>query len=417
MKKLLLCTLLLASCHRQPDSSHLLSLQLVDRNGQTETISQTLRVKQYEKQDFTKPQPYEKILRVYTKNSEGKNPSILTTYHKNGGLFQHLEALDGRAYGHFWEYYESGSIRIKAHVIEGTAELHPLAQSSWVFDGPCEVFYPSGAKQADFSYNKGKKEGIAHYYYPDGQPQKILHFIQDEACGELKEFYPSGALYQQLFFDKGVQDQEAFLYAETNQLLQKEIWDHDLLQEGQYFDATGALISEINHGKGIKSVLEKGVLKTTLEYCEGKPEGLIKVFDGKGFLESSYQLSKGEKEGEEIIYYPGKTQPKVTLSWHQDQISGIVKTYYESGALQSQKTYSMNKKNGPSTVFYEEGSLMMVENYHQDKLSEGQYYKKNDSYPMSTIEGGSGTATFFDEWGNIKQEILYEKGKVVTLDY
>jgi antitoxin component YwqK of YwqJK toxin-antitoxin module len=416
MKKYFILALILASCSQKTTKSHLISLQMIDRNGQTETISQTARIELLEKQDFSKPQPYEKILRVYSKNSDGKNPSIITTYHKNGQLFQALEALDGRAFGAYKEYYETGQLHIEACVIEGTADLTNLAQSSWVFDGPCSIFYPSGACLAEFQYALGKRSGPSCYYYENGDRQKSLYFLDDLAEGEVCEYYSNRHLKAKYQFLKGEQIGESIGYHENGQIFFQESWVDNFIEHAQYFKPNGEKVSSIDQGNGIKSVYENQKLISQISFKNGVPEGLIKEFNQKGSLSSYYHIQNGQKHGEETLFYEDSNTTKMRLEWNEDTISGLVKTFYKDGSLESQKSYSQNKKNGPSTIYYPSGDLMMLETYSQDKLVEGKYYKKGEKIPASYVEDGQGTALFFDEWGAIKQEISYEKGKAVLPD-
>lgn len=417
MKKITLCLVLLMSgCAHKQKPSHLLSLQLVDRNGQTETISQIERVKLYEKQNFDKPQSYEKILRVYSKNSHGKNPSLITTYHKNGQLFQKLEALDGRAFGLYQEYFENGFIRIKAQVIEGTADITDLAQSTWVFDGPCQVYYPTGDLEANFTYDKGKKTGLATYYHKNGHEKKRLFFIDDQADGTITEFSETGHLSLTYEFKNGIQTGPSYKYYHDGQIAFEETWLNDALIEGKYFNKQKQLVSNIDQGKGFKTLFDEQTPLTQLEYNKGKIEGKIIEYAPSGKIQAYYHMIDDQKQGEEGIYFEDSTQLKMLLDWHDDQITGIVKTFYKSGVLESQKSYSHNKKNGPLSCYYPDGSLMLLETYSQDRLLEGKYFKKGDREAFSCVEDGTGCTTLFDEWGGIYKQVYYEKGKVVLND-
>ena len=69
-----------------------------------------------------------------------------------------------------------------------------------------------------------------------------------------------------------------------------------------------------------------------------------------------------------------------------------------------------NKKNGLCTVWYKDSSIMLVEEYENNRLVKGTYYKKNDSLPVSTVNNGSGTVTLYDSDGNFLKSIKYLKG-------
>ena len=56
---------------------------------------------------------------------------------------------------------------------------------------------------------------------------------------------------------------------------------------------------------------------------------------------------------------------------------------------------------------------MLMEEYDQDKLILGSYYKKGDKLPVSKVENGKGTATLFSSEGAFLKKVSYEKGQPV----
>src|SRR5580693_7742726 len=110
----LLLTLLLSSCCKrcQDKSDVMVSMQTIDRNGFTETISNRERLSSYHTTDFMQPQPYQKVLRVYGRNTAGQSSSKITSYHDNGQLWQYLEVVDGRSHGKYSEWYSNGKQKI-----------------------------------------------------------------------------------------------------------------------------------------------------------------------------------------------------------------------------------------------------------------------------------------------------------------
>ena len=142
----MLILILLTGCgNRQgEEENRLSSIQIVDRNGFKETISAPERLRYYEHTDFFAPQPYEKVMRVYTRNTQGKTPSKMTTYHSNGELWQYLEVVNGRARGYYREWHENGVLRLELTVIEGLGDLSEEAQLSWIFDGPSRAWDSEG---------------------------------------------------------------------------------------------------------------------------------------------------------------------------------------------------------------------------------------------------------------------------------
>ena len=72
---------------------------------------------------------------------------------------------------------------------------------------------------------------------------------------------------------------------------------------------------------------------------------------------------------------------------------------------------SNNKKNGHSTAWYRDGSLMMIEEYEQDKLVRGEYYGRGEKFPVSMVVDGKGIVTRFDADGTFIQRVTYKLGK------
>ncbi len=63
---LLLCLLCGCGSRNSSDKSDaVVSMQIIDRNGFTETISNKERISSFETTDFLTPQPYQKVLRVF----------------------------------------------------------------------------------------------------------------------------------------------------------------------------------------------------------------------------------------------------------------------------------------------------------------------------------------------------------------
>ena len=413
-----LSLLLLAGCtSKGSERESIVSMQVVDRNGFSETISNQDRLGIYQNVDFLTAQPYEKVLRVFKKDKEGKSPSKLTSYHDNGGIWQYLEAVDGRAHGRFLEWHPNGKLKIEGRIIEGKADLSELAQQNWLFDGKCSVWDEDGNLEAEFEYSKGHLEGTARYYYPDGTIQKIIPYVHDNIDGALEIFSSNGQVLETIHFKNGVHDGTAT--GQWNNTLSKyqEHYRDGLLIYGIYFDSEGTSIAEIENGYGMKAIFEGDALAQLIQYENGAIDGKIKCFTPDGLLDTVYTVKNGQKTGEEWHYYPSSTEdmpsPKLMVTWNNDRIEGMVKTWYENGVLESQREMNGNKKHGLSFAYYLSGDLMLMEEYENDLLVDGSYYKKGDAEPVSKIEKGDGIATVYTKEGNFQSKITYERGKPV----
>lgn len=408
----------LTSCASRYQPDQIVSIQMMDRNGFSETISSKDRLNIYQSVDFLTAQPYQKVLRVYGKDQEGKSRSKLTNYHPNGSVWKYLEALDGRANGKYLEWHENGKLKIEAFVIEGLADLNEAAQKSWIFDGKSFVWDEKGNKIAAFTYEKGILEGEAKYFHPNGQLHRVIPYEKGEIHGVTFSYDSEGNPLEELAYKQGKKEgpSKGFWTRDLSQY--QEQWRENLLINAIYFDNEGIPIAEIENGHGTKAIFLEDRLHTLIQFQEGEPMGEVKIFSKNGRLYNSYYIKDGKKHGEEWEYYPGEKEddprPKLMITWYEDVIQGMTKTWYDNGLLESQKEMSGNQKHGLSFAYYRNGDLMLMEEYDNDKLIRGSYYKIGERQPVSTIVDGKGIATLFNEEGHFIRKIPYESCKPVV---
>jgi antitoxin component YwqK of YwqJK toxin-antitoxin module len=375
------------------ESESLVMIQIQDRNGVSETISAPERLEPYGRVNFLSSQPYRQVLRVY--RFDGQTRSILTTYHPNGTLWQFLEAKEMRAFGIFRQWFACGTKEMEATVLGGTADLTPSAQKTWLFDGMARVWDEGGQCIAEIQYDKGVLSGLSRYYYSTGHLKQEISFLQGEKHGTCMGYRSGGVICWKEEYDKG------------------------LLRKAAYYDASQQLIANVEEGEGLRALFDGERVAEVQEIHEGKVEGLIRRLDAEGGLSSQFTLKNGKKQGEEWIYFKRKEtateplQPKLLLTWDEDMLHGKVRSWYPTGQVQSEREMIRNKRSGPLLAWYRNGSIMLVEEYENDQLENGLYYRKNRKDPISSIVNGTGMATLYDEDGVLRHKVQYVKGKII----
>ena len=407
MRKSLLLFALLTGCASR--STDLVSIQILDRNGFSETISAKDRLKNYERSDFQSPQPYQKVVRIFGKPTLGKTSSIITTYHANGQPWQYLEIENGRAHGQLVEWHPSGEKKLQATVIAGNPDISEAAQMTWLFDGNSHVYNEQGHLIATILYNKGLLEGTSRYFYPQGSLAKEIPYEKDEIHGTLRVMNEEGSCMETIGYFHGEKQGAAAAYWIPSQLKYRELYDSGRLMQAEYFNPQGELIATLENGEGRQAIFENGKLSSLLEYHNGVVDGAVQRFNPQEQLTTVFNIKEGLKNGEEWEYYPNQ-QPKLYLQWNNDVIEGVVKTWYENGSLESQREMHDNKKHGLSFAWFNEGDLMFMEEYENDQLIQGSYFKKGGKEPVSKIEKGKGVATLHDQHGRFVKKIPYDKG-------
>jgi antitoxin component YwqK of YwqJK toxin-antitoxin module len=405
---------IVASCTPgyQLEEEQLISINLIDREGLSETISNKERLKRYENVDFLCSQPYQKVLRVYGRTAKGCINAYVTSYHPNGQLQQYLEISNGRAFGTFQEWYANGELKVETNVIGGEADITMGAKKTWLFDGKCRAWNEQGCLEAEFFYQRGVQEGVSLYYHPNGQIWKSVPFVNNKIQGTYNIYLEDGFLLLTSEYDEGFQNGLSVRYWGPDQIATTEEYCKGLLTQGKYYDLTGALIAEVNDGHGFRAVFSKTGIAELQEFRYGALEGEVRSLDFKGRIARVYHIKEGLKQGEEIEYYNrqdklGQQIPKISINWFDNKIQGSVKTWYENGIQESQREMSNNMKNGLATGWYRDGNLMIIEEYDRDKLVRGEYYKKGEKIPLSILSDGKGVATLYDGDGNFLRKVNY----------
>lgn len=414
--------LFFTSCYRyhvnNNEAPTLTSINIIDRNGLTETVNHVERLEKYSQVDFLQPQPFQKVLRIYSRNAMGNIPSCITSYHPNGYPWKYLEVINSRACGQFKEWYPNGLLKVTANVIEGTADVVSGTEKTWIFDGCCQAWKEDGSLEATIYYAKGNLEGISLYYHPNGSLWKLIPYVQNSVHGNVEIFQSDGTILQTANYCNGLREGKSIRYWNADQLAADEDYSEGLLYCGSYYNPSGECIAKIENGKGIKATFGKNAVLGLQDYYNGKMEGEVKQLDKYERVSCLYHVKNGCKHGEEIYYYDAprfqeQLIPKLSIMWFEGNIQGLVKTWYENGNLESQREISANKKNGHSTAWYHDGSLMLIEEYEQDQLMRGEYYSKGEKFPISTIEEGKGTATIFNPDGTMIRKIEYKNRKPI----
>lgn len=423
MKNKLICSLvailLLTQCSyygERNDHTKLTSVTIIDNNGFTETITAQDRLSQYKGVDFSKAQAYQRVLRVFGRDETGNVKALLTSYHPNGELKQYLEAKNNTAFGTYREWYENGQLKLEAHILNGTADLTPIAEKTWIFEGKSTVWDSKGNINAIISYNKGVLDGDSLYFHSNNNLWKRVPFSRGLVCGIHETFLEDGSILQTTPYVNGKRHGVSKRYWPCGTLAFEECYDDHLLVSGNYWSADGKPVQTIAEGSGKRVLFSASGIAELQEYRHGRPEGEVNVFDASGVLVQLYHVKNDLRHGEEVEFYEKKlgahtVKPKLSLMWHEGKIQGVVKTWYETGTLESQREMSHNKKNGLSTAWYRDGSVMMIEDYEQDHLVRGEYFKRGEKMPSTQVWEGNGLATLFDSEGNFLRKITYLNGK------
>lgn len=402
--------------HAKTKDQTLASINIIDRNGLTETISSKERLKGFETTDFLSSQPYQKVLRVFAKDKTGKSLSIITSYYQTGGLKQYLEVINGRATGAYIEWHPNGRKKLQATVLGGSPDIDEKSQVGWSFDGKSYSWNEDGALIADIPYDRGSLDGLARYYHANGALSETIPYHKNEMNGTVEVFDSGGHLLEKTTYVKDLKEGESLGFWPSSQSAWKEVWNKNRLLDGVYFDKSAKEICHVHNGTGQRVLFSEQGISEIQEYKQGEPEGEVILYDDESRIIRRLRVKNNQKHGEEVYYWPkpgSQLIPKLSIEWYQGRMQGLVKTFYEDGSQESQREMSNNYKQGVLMAWYRDGQLMLIEEYEKDRLRRGDYLKKGNTMPVSKIIDGNGTATFYDADGTFVRRVAYKDGKPV----
>ncbi len=404
--------LITACAPRGGNSDKLVSVNIIDQNGFSESISDAHRLTKYASVDYLKPQTYQKVLRVYRTDKSGNNKAVITSYHPNGQIRQYLEAENSRARGIYREWHNNGSPKIEGAVVGGIGDLTDEAQQTWLFDGTNRAWNENKQLEAEITYAKGLLHGKATHYHSSGAVWKEMNYQSGEADGTVMVYLPNGTLLQKTDYHHGVPHGKSLRYWSNSQIASDETYDDGLLNHATYWSKTSEQVASIEAGNGQRALFGKDYLQELHTYRNGIAEGEVTVFEAKDQIARRYAVLEGSKHGEEVFYYPSGKR-KLSIHWVRGNINGEVNSWYPSGTQESRREMSQNQREGISSAWYGDGSLMLIEEYSSDHLVRGEYHRKGASEIASKVTNGHGEAFLFDENGIFLQKILYQDGQPV----
>lgn len=413
---LVLLTSACQSFKKEAEKPKLTSINIIDRNGMSETTSNADRLNKFENVDFLSNQPYQKVLRIFSRDARGDICAYITSYHPNGQPKQYLEVVNNRAYGFYREWHSNGVMKLEVFVIGGMADINTAAEQSWLFEGSSKAWDENGNLIADLPYSKGELEGFSTYYHPNGSIWKVISFHHGKMEGTSEVFLESGAPFQTTEFLHGEKNGASKRFWENGSIAADETYCQGRLITGRYYNLCGGLVGSVDHGAGHRVLFSKDAISEIDEIHDGIVSGEIKVYNEFGSLARLYHVKDGLKHGTEIEYYTlkdskGVLVPKLSMNWVAGKVQGLCKTWYPNGIQESQREMNNNEKNGLLTAWYNDGSMMLIEEYEKDKLTKGEYYIRGEKTPISEVKNGKGLATIFDAEGNLVRKVTYAGNK------
>jgi antitoxin component YwqK of YwqJK toxin-antitoxin module len=219
------------------------------------------------------------------------------------------------------------------------------------YNGTCVSCYPSLIIEEKINFVNGRRQGIDTSYYRSGCIQSIQSY------------------------QIGLQDGPTYIYHDSTNRLQFEIWYQSGLLNGpsiQYNPQTADTLTYKQYKGGKlngtqKNYFNNGQLRKISEYRDGLLEGGQITYNEIGLKESEIYFRAGKKHGKWIYYFDsGKIAREET--WKDGKKNGDFVSYNELGKVLSAEKFTADMPIGLHQSFYADGKL----NYSCSYTNKGQ---------------------------------------------
>ncbi len=353
-------------------------------------------------------------------------------YYPNGKISSEGKLMNGKPDGYWISYFESGRIKSEGN------RLNFRLDSLWKF------YNDSGFVTAEYNYKEGLKHGLQKSYYDNGILQSEEKDSLSVKNGLFKLYTSEGKIFKSIPYSNGVENglakefrKDGIIITVTNfkngyfqkedkinrvdknglrQGLYRDYFANDKVQfEGNYkddkkdgffkeYNSEGRVVKKEEYRMGvlIPSIVEDkekfeikrryyptGATKIVGTYKKGVPEGVFRMYDEKGNIDSAKVFAQGKllrigrmdnlglEQGEWKEYYESG-QLRAIGNYVDGKRDGLWKFSYENDSLEQMGAYLKGKPVGAWKWFYPDGSTRREESY-KNGLEDGLMKEYSDN--------------------------------------
>jgi uncharacterized protein len=304
------------------------------------------------------------LLRSTRELDKNKRSTANVHYLFEDGEFVGKGNLANRAqslYTGTWEfYYVNGAIKSKGHFNEAEEK-----EGDWVF------YYETGALKEKVRYSKGKQNGMAAGWHPNGNPWYKCNYINDAEDGTYVAYFFNGNPRTVSEYKNGKKNGPEKQYSYKG-----------------YLTYTTNYVNDLEDGKAISFGAKAD-----------KKEGHFTSWHPNGQVESEGDFVGDKKEGLWTSYYKtGAVKEKTT--YKNGQIMGEFTEYYANGTLSRKGNYTRKKPDGKIVDYDEDGKVFSESVYDNGKLRAINFFDKNGQpIASNTVQKNAAAVIFYTPMG------------------
>jgi len=308
------------------------------------------------------------------------------------------------------------------------------------------LYHPNGNLQAEINYKNGVEQGPAKYYYAGGSIRRSTNFKNGSQDGQGIDYYKNGIVKSEVNYTDGTQD-GLYRFNYASGILNYEGWMKGGQKQGiwRYYNPAGKLTTQrhfvndklngptyafLSNGKpNYTDVYDHDMLVEMLQYDSTGKETAHKFFPGgNGLYELKYpngkpcfscRLKNGEYDGAFTNYLPNGTVIHKGF-FNYGLRDSIYESYSKSGVLIARVPYKNNNQHGTASYYDEEGNLWKEINYVAGERSgtEKVWEKGLLRYEHQFLEGNrDGMQKIYGEAGKTACVLYYTNDNLTGYAY
>ncbi len=372
------------------------------------------------------------------KKSEGKRTNFLLDsvwifYAQTGDTSQKITYYLGKKNGWYITYY--------THLDSGFVANVPKSKVMYVNgkrEGKAYFYYPDGKLHKVINYKDNYAHGLAFEYAPDGRIITVITYSygnpieadainrydsQGKKHGLWREYYPNGQIKWEATYSHGKLNGYYKEYSPYGALVKYERYKNGkLLQLAQKNAKTKAITGNLQL---IEEYYPDGKLKHVGTYSDTIPVGIHRYYSESGKLDSAVWYGDlGQKLGTGMVDSLGHKTGKWTLFYDDGKIMAIGKYqndkrtgewtfFYKNGQILQKGYYSDGQPDGQWLLYYKDGNLLREENYIQG-IHNGKFYEltdQGDTIISTNYTDGQPDGRYYLQVGDIMQTGNYDYGQ------
>ena len=293
------------------------------------------------------------------------------------------------------------------------------------------VAYLNGIKTTRVLQENERKNTAIKYYYESGELIGKGNYTQEKSnlltTGYWEFYYPNGLFKAKGTFNTAGDKQGEWLYYFNNGVMKEKVFYNAGVAKGPtetwFVNGNRRYVGTYNEGKingAFTNYYYNGLLLRKTNYKNDKKQGAEEEYTSDGFLSYRANYLDDEKNGM-LTYYFNNGQKKDELNYTKDKAQGIYKSFYKSGKPMYEGIYIDDKKQGLWTMLYENGNVKEKTTYKDDEITGEftEYYEngkveRKGNYTKKKIDG---KLYYYDEDGLTYSDAIYEKGKLIELNF